>query len=45
MGFYNRMRVNINVDRTELQVKKRQIEQIDRNGGPNSTDPPIERSR
>jgi hypothetical protein len=45
MSFYNRLRVIINVDRTELQVKKRQIEQIERNGGSDLTDPPIERSR
>ena len=45
MGFYNRLRVNINVDRTELQVKQRQIEQIDHDGGSHPTDLPKERSR
>jgi hypothetical protein len=38
MSLYNRLRVVLNVDRTELQVKKLQVEQICQNGDPPRTD-------
>lgn len=45
MSLYNRLRVVLNVDRTDLQVKRRQIEQIDQSNGLSAPTDGKERSR